>query len=834
MALDEIGSPFDSPSMLALRPNSVSPLRIGLDALVISLGVAALYRMLVLDGRPQWTAFSVVLLLACVGTRMRLHLPGLQGSLSLWFPFGFAAILGQPPWAAFLVLGVAGLFERLQPNASRGERSLEHLLEGVYFLASTAMATLVASSAVSLVSGDDGLLWAARASLAAVAYFAVWSVLAATRLALVVGGKPWSVWNRQYFWASPIYLLAPCGALVTGLLVDGHNLFDTLLGLSAIACTYWYLQTYFPRLHEQQDHIEKLARVRQKALETLAVAIEAKDGSTAGHLERVKLLAGRLAVELGCTPDELRTLELAAVLHDVGKIGVPDSVLCKPGRLTETEFQAIVAHAGIGADIVASMEFPEPVDAVVRCHHEHWDGSGYPAGLAAEQIPRLARILTVVDCFDALVSERPYRKPLSIEQAADLMRRQKRKIFDPEVLDVFLDQLSHSADEIRRKLRADSQAARTRAEVSSGVRQTWIDGNAAGELPESVVALQDLAGRRDLLMVYQEVMEGLGSDLEFETAFERVLGTLSVATQARAAALFDYDPEREAFVLRHGLGLALPEDGDVGIPANQGLAAEAARRKIPLATASTDDDADGLGGVGSKLATPLLVDGRLIGLLLLGSDQVGVFGAKETSLLGLLSRKLALTLQAADDLKRMRVDAQTDPVTTLPNARASLRRLEQEVHRAEREGLTLGVLFMDVNGLKMINDTYGHGAGDRLLLATGRKLRGALRSYDFVGRLGGDEFLALLPGIAQEDLPGTIVHLKKALEMDPVNLRDGELGYTRISAGGAHFPSEATNPRALLELSDERMYKDKAATERTPPKIARRARGVAAGADKAG
>src|SRR5690606_37389455 len=127
----------------------------------------------------------------------------------------------------------------------------------------------------------------------------------------------------------------------------------------------------------------------------------------------------------------------AAVLHDVGKIGVPDSVLCKPGRLTELEFQSIVAHAGIGADIVASMEFPEPVDAVVRCHHEHWDGSGYPAALSGEQIPRLARILTVVDCFDALVSERPYRKPLSIEQAADLMRQQRRKIFDPEVLDVF-------------------------------------------------------------------------------------------------------------------------------------------------------------------------------------------------------------------------------------------------------------------------------------------------------------------------------------------------------------------------------------------------------------
>ena len=141
---------------------------------------------------------------------------------------------------------------------------------------------------------------------------------------------------------------------------------------------------------------------------------------------------------------------------------------------------------------------------------------------------------------------------------------------------------------------------------------------------------------------------------------------------------------------------------------------------------------------------------------------------------------------------------------------------------------------MDVNGLKMINDTYGHGAGDKLLLATGRKLRGALRSYDFVGRLGGDEFVALLPGIAAADLPETIAHLKEALELEPVALGEGEQGYARISVGGAHFPSEATSPRALLELSDERMYEDKAATERTPPKIAQKARSVAAGAGQAG
>ncbi len=775
----------------------------------------------VLSGAPNWTSFSVLLLLACIGTRMRLQLPGLEDSLSLWFPFGFAAILEQPPWAAFVVLSTAGVFDRINPGKPLLAAGRQAALEAGYFIASTALATLAATSVTTLIQGDQGLFWAVRAALAAVTYFSVWSVLAATRRALETGSKPWGVWNRQYFWASPIYLLAPCGALVARLLIDGRNLFDTLLGLTCIACAYWYLQTYFPRLHEQQDHIEKLARVREKALETLAVAIEAKDGSTAGHLERVKLLAGRLAKELDCTAEEQRTLELAAVLHDVGKIGVPDAILSKPGRLTEEEFQAISSHATIGADIVASMEFPDPIDAVVRCHHEHWDGSGYPAGLSGERIPRLARILTVVDCFDALVSERPYRKPLSIDQAAELMRQQRRKIFDPEVLDVFLDQVEAHADEIREKLLADSEAAKGRGSVGRSLRQTWIDHQSVIERSSATTRLFDLIDRPDLVEIYHQTMRLLGSNLNFESAFEETLQLLAQATRAHAAGLFDFDEEREAFVLRTGLGLAQDDGSEVGIPANQGLAAEAARRGIPLTANNQQDDADGLAGAGSKLATPLFFEGQLVGLVLLGSDETDAFGAQESALLSLVGEKLALTLTAADDLAQIRIDALTDPVTQLPNAAASLYRLDQEVQRAEREGQSLGVLFMDVNGLKMINDTYGHEAGDKLLLATGRKLSGALRNYDFVGRLGGDEFLALLPGISARALQETTHKLKEALQQETVELGSGAVSYSMISVGAAHFPTEADSPRTLLALSDERMYKDKAATENTPPNVAK-------------
>jgi putative nucleotidyltransferase with HDIG domain len=413
-----------------------------------SFGVLALLRMSHSGPEVNWTAFLIIFLLACTGARIRLRLPGLDRPVSLAFPFAFAAIPQQPPWAAWLIVVASELFEQLpreEPVAPWGRE----LRRAGYRACVAAIAVYCAWHAYSALSTADELFWPVAAALAAIAYFVVASVFHSIRTAASDGVAPWRIWNRTWFWAAPIYLLAPFGIFVAQLFSDARSAWDALMGSAIIGLAFWYLNTYFPRLQQEQRHAQQLAEVRQRALETLAVAIEAKDGSTAGHLQRVKLLASRLARKLGCTTDEVRTLQLAALLHDVGKVGVPDYILQKPSRLTDKEFQEITAHASIGAGIVSAMAFPEPVDEVVLSHHEHWDGSGYPRGLKGDQIPRLARILTVVDCFDALVSDRPYRKALPMDKATELLRNQSGKIFDPDILAEFLEDLPEYADQLQ-------------------------------------------------------------------------------------------------------------------------------------------------------------------------------------------------------------------------------------------------------------------------------------------------------------------------------------------------------------------------------------------------
>src|SRR4030095_7309579 len=165
------------------------------------------------------------------------------------------------------------------------------------------------------------------------------------------------------------------------------------------------------RVAEQLSHLAEVNRLHLSTIEALAHAINAKDGVTHDHIRRVQTRAVELAVQLGVDdPLELKAIEAAALLHDVGKLAIPERILNKPGKLTTTEFERMKSHARIGAQILSEVDFPYPVVPIVRHHHENWDGSGYPDGLHGSEIPLGARILAVVDCFDALTSDLPYTR----------------------------------------------------------------------------------------------------------------------------------------------------------------------------------------------------------------------------------------------------------------------------------------------------------------------------------------------------------------------------------------------------------------------------------------
>src|SRR5262249_23052459 len=174
-------------------------------------------------------------------------------------------------------------------------------------------------------------------------------------------------------------------------------------------------------------------------VETLAMAIDAKDDVTHSHVRRVQAYAVGLARALGIEEDlEIKAIEAAALLHDTGKLAVPEHILNKPGKLTESEFEKMKLHVDVGADILSLVEFPYPVVPIVPCHHETWDGTGYPRGVIGEDIPIGARILSVVDCYDALTSDRPYRRRMTEEAALGILRDRRGSMYDPRVVDMFI------------------------------------------------------------------------------------------------------------------------------------------------------------------------------------------------------------------------------------------------------------------------------------------------------------------------------------------------------------------------------------------------------------
>lgn len=248
-----------------------------------------------------------------------------------------------------------------------------------------------------------------------------------------------------------------------------------------LVITYLTSKTALGRFEDAVLHVDEVNRLYLSTIETLATAIDAKDQVTHGHIRRVQRFALGLAAKLGITdPIQLKALKAAALLRDMGKIAVPEHILNKPSRLTAGEFENMKLHASVGADILSSIKFPYPVVPIVRHHHESWDGTGYPDGLRTTQLPLGARILAVVDCFDALTSDRPYRTRLSDPEAIAILMERRGVMYDPMVVDKFIEtqkQLSEEAqeqdvdkdaiDSIATKLRITPEApAPTLADVS--------------------------------------------------------------------------------------------------------------------------------------------------------------------------------------------------------------------------------------------------------------------------------------------------------------------------------------------------------------------------------
>jgi len=270
-------------------------------------------------------------------------------------------------------------------------------------------------------------------------YFVLNTGLTAAAIALDLRESIARIWNMHFRWLSVSYLAAASVAFCLILLIQQVSLAAAAMVLPLLLIFHVTIRSSFGRLEDARRHLGDMDRLYLSTIETLAMAIDAKDDVTHSHVRRVQAYAVALAHAMGIVDDEsIKAIKAAALLHDTGKLAVPEHILNKPGKLTPSEFEQMKLHVDVGADILSLVEFPYPVVPIVRGHHENWDGSGYPRGVSGENIPIGARILSVVDCYDALTSDRPYRPALTDEAALEILRERRGKMYDPRVVDAFI------------------------------------------------------------------------------------------------------------------------------------------------------------------------------------------------------------------------------------------------------------------------------------------------------------------------------------------------------------------------------------------------------------
>jgi putative nucleotidyltransferase with HDIG domain len=393
---------------------------------------------------PPDLRFVVFAALTIVSGQVMLRMPEIPVSFSISdiFTFATALMFGPGPGAVVAAIDAAVMSTRLV----RSQRSLTRYLFNV---SAAALAMAVAAriffalSHTSPLADDPAIIIAHVGSLAAfaAAYFFLNTGLVATAVALAGKQSPFHVWRAHFVTLWPGYAGGASAAGLGLFLVSTQNgdLRPLAFVLPIPFILYITFRTAVARMHDDVAHLTRINSIYLSTIETLAQAVDARDQVTHDHIRRVQKNAMRLAREVGLNEDQqLRALEAAALLHDTGKLAIPEHILNKPDVLTPAEFEVMKRHAVIGADILSSIDFPFPVVPIVRHHHESWDGSGYPDGLRGDEIPMAARILSVVDCFDALTSDRPYRGALTPEKALAVILERRGVMYDPVVVDALL------------------------------------------------------------------------------------------------------------------------------------------------------------------------------------------------------------------------------------------------------------------------------------------------------------------------------------------------------------------------------------------------------------
>ncbi|HKV79315.1 MAG TPA: HD domain-containing phosphohydrolase [Candidatus Sulfotelmatobacter sp.] len=593
--------------------------------------------------------FVAYLIAALLASSLKVGLPGIEGTLSVNFIFTQLGIL-ELSLPETLLIGLAGTVGQFYWRPARQLKPVQLIFNVSQVTISSAAAYGAYQLVATKVLHAPGPL---ALVVAAITHFVCNTTALSTIIGLTENKSIRKVWGESHLWLLPYYMV---GAAASGLVhfLNGHiGWQSSLLVLPPIYLMYRSYRLYLGKLETEKVHAQQVSQLHLRTIEALALAIEAKDETTGEHLQRVRVYAMELANDLNLSDDEKEALRAASVLHDIGKLAVPEHIISKPGKLTPEEFEKMKIHPIVGAEILEQVHFPYPVVPIVRAHHEKWDGSGYPFGLVGDAIPIGARILAAVDCLDALASDRQYRKALPLDEAMRKVSSEAGTSFDPQIVAILRRRY------IELEKLANQQPLQAPPKLSTDIKVERGSAPAAGfaesQAPVATsVSSSDIDQRIPLARKQsQEIIElvrQVGSSLSLEDVFSIVSVRLKHLVPHESMAV--YCPRGDNLSAKFVSGENFHLFSSLRIPLGEGLSGWVAEnhRAILNGNPSVEpgylNDPTKYSTLRSALAVPIEAEGKVVSVLALYRAGQDAFTRDD---LGLLEAAVA-GLGAAIDI----------------------------------------------------------------------------------------------------------------------------------------------------------------------------------------
>ena len=533
-----------------------------------------------------------------------------------------------------------------------------------------------------------------------------------------------------------------------------------VLAAATVLCAYIPAQVRRALLSEYETRRRQQEESYVATIGALAAVLDAKDRYTEAHSRETAELAVKVGKRLGLQGEQRRLLEYGALLHDIGKIGIPGYILQKPGPLTPEEFAVMREHPVIGERILASVPFLAPLGPIVRAEHERWNGTGYPDGLKGEEIPIEARIIHACDAFHAMASDRAYRKALPPEEIMAEFRKESAQQFDPRVVEVMLQVIEEEPPHVTAEAQASGQPA-----------------------PDPLVT-----GSRSWAQHMQSI-ETLGQHLARATTIEDVCNRIGETISAMLphdqcrVLLMSEDRTRLEIVYLNGTGPAEYRDvtsQNAAVAVGEGIAGWVAESRRGVVIGDTEHHPKAAHVTGtdvideSMLAVPVVFEDELLGVIVVLKLGLNQYNLDQLRLLTILANQAAVSIANARLIDRLASAATIDPLTGLMNRAAFEEAINKQLLRPQSWGT---LLMLDVDNLRETNDAYGHRAGDAVLKRIGRAIRTSIRSDDLGSRWIGDNFAILAPGIDAAQAELLAKRIETAVQSDRISIRWGAAEY---------------------------------------------------------